>query len=220
MPLADVPTLDRLVALMAAAMLVLQFLLAGQRVLAMAVQLFALQSLVLAALAATVAYAEGEPHVYVSAALTLGLKVAALPIILTRVVSRTVGAGPGPFLNAPSLLLASGGLTLVAAAAAEPFAGASLVAPSVLTVAVALVLIGFFLMVVQRNAVGQVLGLLTAENGLFLVAVSLTTGMPLLVELGVFFDVFVAVLVLGLLVTRLVSVGASVDVSLLRRLRG
>ncbi len=221
MTATDVPTTDRIVTLLAASMLVLQFLLAGQRLLPVAVRLFAGQSLVLAALAAVVAGSHGHPHIYISAALTLGLKVIVLPVVLQRVAGRAAGSpDAAPFLNTPSLLLACGALTLVAAVVAQPFAGASRLAPSVLAVAVALMLLGFFLMIVQRNAVGQVLGLLTAENGLFLLAVSLTSGMPLLVELGVFFDVFVAVLVLGLLVTRLRAVEASIDVSRLRRLRG
>lgn len=220
MLLAGVP-LDQFVSLFAAAMLVLQFLLAGQRRLRVAVRLFALQSLVLAALASAVAYAEGEPHIYISAVLTLALKVIALPAFLATIIDRTQEKpSPAPLVNTPSVLLGCGILTVLAAALAQPFAGASLGVPSVLTVALGLVLSGFFLMIVQRNAVAQVLGLLTAENGLFLVAVVLTSGMPLLVELGVFFDVFVAVLVLGLLVTRLRTVVASIDVSLLKRLRG
>lgn len=218
---ADMPTIDRLVTLLAASMLVLEFLLAGQRLLPVAVRLFALQSLALATLAGAVAYARGEPHIYVSAALTLGLKVIALPLFLGRVVGRArEPVTAAPFLNPSTSLLVCGAMTLVASVVAQPFAGASLLAPSVLAVAVALMLIGFFLMVLQRNAIAQVLGLLTAENGLFLVGVSLTSGMPLLVELGVFFDLFVAVLVLGVLVTRLQAVVASIDVSRLRRLRG
>ncbi len=220
MPPAGLP-FDRLVSLLAAAMLVLQFLLAGQRLLPVAVRLFALQSLVLAALASGVAYAEGEPHIYISVVLTVALKVVALPVFLARIIDRAhERPSAGPLVNTPSALLACGVLTLLAAVLAQPFSGASLGVPSVLTVAFGLVLSGFFLMIVQRNAVAQVLALLTAENGLFLVAVVLTSGMPLLVELGVFFDVFVAALVLGLLVTRLRSVVASIDVSLLRRLRG
>jgi hydrogenase-4 component E len=65
-----------------------------------------------------------------------------------------------------------------------------------------------------------VLALLSLENGLFLAAISLTYGMPLIVELGIFFDVLVAVLVLGVLVHRIREVFDSMDVSKLDRLRG
>lgn len=221
MPEGTAVVLGRLVSLLAAAMLVLQFLLAAQRLLPVAVRLFALQSLLLAALATSVAYANGASEIYVSVAITVALKVIALPAFLARVIGRAHEApDPTALVNPPSVLLACGVLTLLATALAQRVAGPSLAAPSVLTVALSLLLIGFFLMIVQRNAVAQVLALLTAENGLFLVAVALTSGMPLLVELGVFLDVFVAVLVLGVLVTRLRAVVSSIDVSRLSRLRG
>src|ERR1017187_5245659 len=86
-------------------------------------------------------------------------------------------------------------------------------------VAIALFLIGFFVMVNRRKALTQVLGLLSLENGLFLAAISLTYGMPLVVEIGIFFDVLVAVLVLGILVFRIGETFDSMDVSKLRKLR-
>ena len=91
---------------------------------------------------------------------------------------------------------------------------------NVLAVAITLFLIGFFMMVNRRKALTQVLALLSLENGLFLAAISLTYGMPLIVELGVLFDVLVAVMVLGILVYRIRETFESMDVSRLRRLRG
>ena len=85
--------------------------------------------------------------------------------------------------------------------------------------AISLFLIGFFMMINRRKALTQVLALLSLENGLFLAAISLTYGMPLIVELGVFFDVLVAVMVLGILVYRIRETFESMDVSRLRRLR-
>jgi hydrogenase-4 component E len=87
-------------------------------------------------------------------------------------------------------------------------------------VAIAVFLIGFFMMVNRRKALTQVLALLCLENGLFLAAISLTYGMPLLVELGIFFDLLVAVMVLGILVYRIRGTFDSMDVSRLTRLRG
>jgi hydrogenase-4 component E len=89
-----------------------------------------------------------------------------------------------------------------------------------LSVAISVFLIGFFMMVNRRKALTQVLGMLTLENGVFLAAICLTYGMPLIVELGVFFDVLVAVLVLGILVYRIRETFESMDVSKMRRLRG
>ena len=90
-----------------------------------------------------------------------------------------------------------------------------------MAIALTLLLTGFFLMINQRKALTQVLALLTVENGVMLAAVALTTyGMPLVVELGIFFDVMVAVMVLGILVYRIRENFASMDTSKLNQLKG
>ncbi len=76
------------------------------------------------------------------------------------------------------------------------------------------------MVVSRRKALMQVLALLSLENGLFLAAISLTYGMPMIVELGVFFDLLVAVMVLGILVYRIQETFDSMDVSKLSKLRG
>jgi len=87
-------------------------------------------------------------------------------------------------------------------------------------VAIALFLIGFFMMINRRKALTQVLALLSLENGLFLAAISLTYGMPMIVELGIFFDVLVAAMILAILVYRIRETFDSMDVSRLSRLKG
>jgi hydrogenase-4 component E len=83
-----------------------------------------------------------------------------------------------------------------------------------------MILMGLFLMVSRRKAVSQILALLTVENAVFLVALGATSGMPLVVELGISFDVILAVLVLGILVHRIVERFESMDVSRLSNLKG
>jgi hydrogenase-4 component E len=123
-------------------------------------------------------------------------------------------------------IMISGGLTLVGYTVAESFsrpeeiAGSRTLGHNALAVAISLFLIGFFMMINRRKALTQVLALLSLENGLFLAAISLTYGMPLIVELGISFDVLVAVMVLGILVYRIRETFESMDVSKLRRLRG
>src|SRR5437667_249457 len=90
----------------------------------------------------------------------------------------------------------------------------------VLQITIALFLIGFFMMINRRKALTQVLALLSLENGLFLAAISLTYGMPMIVELGIFFDALVAVMILAILVYRIRETFDSMDVSRLSRLRG
>jgi hydrogenase-4 component E len=75
-------------------------------------------------------------------------------------------------------------------------------------------------MVTRKKAITQILALLTVENAVFLVAVGVTSGMPLIVELGISFDVILAVLVLGILVQRIVGRFESMDVSRLSQLKG
>jgi hydrogenase-4 component E len=90
----------------------------------------------------------------------------------------------------------------------------------VIGASLSMLLMGLFLMVTRRKAVTQILALLTVENAVFLVALGATTGMPLIVELGISFDVIVAVLVLGVLVHRIVDRFESMDVSRLSKLKG
>ena len=124
----------------------------------------------------------------------------------------------------PLSIVISGALTLVAYMVGESFyhpeAQANSLGHNTLAVAISVFLIGFFMMLNRRKALTQVLALLTLENGVFLAAICLTYGMPLIVELGVFFDVLVAVMVLGILVFRIRETFESMDVSKLRRLRG
>jgi hydrogenase-4 component E len=75
-------------------------------------------------------------------------------------------------------------------------------------------------MVTRKKAITQILALLTVENAVFLVAVGVTSGMPLVVELGMSFDVMLAVLILGVLVHRIVDRFESMDVSRLSKLKG
>jgi hydrogenase-4 component E len=125
-------------------------------------------------------------------------------------------------VNVPISLVIAGGLTLVGYVVAESFYRPDEpgLCHNALAVAISLFLIGFFNMINRRKALTQVLALLSLENGLFLAAISLTYGMPLIVELGVFFDVLVAAMVLGILIYRIRETFESMDVSRLRRLRG
>jgi hydrogenase-4 component E len=102
----------------------------------------------------------------------------------------------------------------------QPYAHALGVNQDMLAAAVALVLTGAFLMVSRRKALMQVIGLLVLENGIFLAALTTTFGMPLVIEIGIFFDLLMGVLMMGLFVFRIRDTFDHLDVSKLRRLRG
>ncbi|HWQ53445.1 MAG TPA: NADH-quinone oxidoreductase subunit K [Bryobacteraceae bacterium] len=218
---------DKIVTLMAALVLVLQIAMVGQRWIVTNIRIFGAQSFLLAAIAGTIAWYNSAPHVFIAAVLTLLVKAILVPVLLERLVDRIeIRREIEPIVNVPVSVLISGALTLIGYIVAESFyrpeytSGPASMGHNTLAVAISLFLIGFYMMINRRKALTQVLALLSLENGLFLAAISLTYGMPLIVELGVFFDVLVAVMVLGILVYRIQETVESLDVSKLRKLRG
>ncbi len=218
---------DKMITLMAALILVLQIMMVAQHWLVTIIRVFALQSFLLACIAATIAYFNDAPHIYAAAALTLLLKAIILPVVLTRLLVKVdIRREVEPFINMPISIIISGMLTLMAYVVAESFqrpdelAGPASLGHNTLAVAISLFLIGFFMMTNRRKALTQVLALLSLENGIFLAAISLTYGMPLVVEIGIFFDLLIAILVLAILVYRIRATFDSTDVSRLSRLRG
>jgi hydrogenase-4 component E len=211
-----------LLILCAAGMLVSAYLLVGQKALFTAIRLYAVQSLLLAIVGATIAIAQGRHELFVTAAITVVLKTVLIPWFLMRVIDRIgIHREIEPFLNVPASLLVCVGLTVVGYRVSTGFPSAEHdVSHHLIGVALSMLLIGLFLMVTRKKAITQILALLTVENAVFLVAVGVTSGMPLVVELGIAFDVILAVLVLGILVHRIVDRFESMDVSRLSRLKG
>ena len=211
-----------LVILLAAGMLVTAYLMVGQKALFTAIRLYSVQSLLLGGVAVVMGLADHRLHLFTSAALTIALKAVVIPWFLMRVIDRIgIHREIEPFLNVPSSLLICLGLTVVGYRISTGLAdGAEGAAHHVIGASLSMLLIGLFLMVTRRKAVTQILALLTVENSVFLVALGSTTGMPLVVELGISFDVIVAVLILGMLVHRIVERFESMDISRLSNLKG
>lgn len=212
---------SQLITFFAALMLVLQLLLVVQQMLITNIRTFALQSLLLAAIAGVVGAFYNAWDVYLVAVLTLAGKVIFLPWRLERLVRQIkIEQEIHPFVNMPASMLICGALTVLAYVVARPITSLERLGSNTLAVAIALLLTGFFLMINRRKAITQVLALLTMENGVMLAAIALTTyGMPLVVEIGIFFDVVIAVMVLGILVFRIRETFASMDVSKLNELK-
>jgi hydrogenase-4 component E len=208
--------------LSAAGMLVSAYLMVGQKALFTTIRLYGVQSLLLAVVAATMAISESRHELFVTAALTVVLKTILIPWFLMRTADRIgIHREIEPFLNVPVSLLICLGLTVVGYRVSTGFEeGTQQVTHHLIGVALSLLLIGLFLMVTRKKAITQILALLTVENAVFLVAVGVTTGMPLIVEFGIAFDVILAVLVLGILVQRIVGRFESMDVSRLSKLKG
>jgi hydrogenase-4 component E len=213
---------SQILQVLGAVLLLTAFAAVGARRVADYVNAFAVQSIALALVAAVVGYFTGSGHLYAVAVLTVVVKAIAITAILQTVAARVqLQREVGLYLNPPASLLVGALLTLLAF-----FASPTVVAPGTflneppLAVSVALVLIGLFILSSRRHALAQVVGLLMIENGLFSGAIAIAYGMPLIVEFGILFDILVAVLVLGLLVTLIQRQGLAVDTAELRRLRG
>jgi hydrogenase-4 component E len=211
-----------IVVLCAAGMLVSAYLMVGQKSLFTTIRLYGGQSLLLATVAVAMAVSDHRPHLFVMATLTIILKGFAIPLFLMRVVDRIgIHREIEPFLNVPTSLLVCLGLTVVGYRVSTGFPEGTIgITHHVLGVGLSTMMIGLFLMVTRKKAITQILALLTVENAIFLVALGITSGMPLVVELGISFDVILAVVVLGVLVRRIADRFESMDVSRLSKLKG
>ncbi|HUN25056.1 MAG TPA: hypothetical protein VMU67_02030 [Steroidobacteraceae bacterium] len=205
----------------AALLLLLSFAMLSQRRIVSLVNLLIVQGAVLTCATLLLAWRTGQSHLYVSAALTLGLKVVFLPWLLHRLIRRLeVYWDTEPLLNVSGTMLV-GILTVVFAfALAQPITQlAATTMRSGIGIAIAVVLLAFLMMITRRKAMSQVVGFLSMENGLFFGAMSATYGMPMVVELGIALDVLVAVLVLGVFFFQIREQFDSLDLHHLESLR-
>jgi hydrogenase-4 component E len=201
-------------------MLLLGFMLLYQRRLAAVIRLYALQSLGLAAAAAWQAHVQAQPGLYITALLALGAKGIAIPLALAAVVRRTnLSRTIDPALGiAPTLILGVGlvSLAIVVVLPVTVAVPGGPLAREDLALALSVVLLGLLVMVTRRNAIIQVIGFMTMENGLILAAVG-AAGMPLAVELAIAALVLVAFLVFGVVFFRIRERFVSLDTAPLDR---
>ncbi len=221
MPLMTPPIGSQLVDLGSALLLLTCFAIVAQRRLSACVDLFALQSVFLALTATLVAFLTGIHHIYIAATLTIVIKAIVIPRILKKVIERlNVSRELVMHINVPASLLICGVLVMIAFLITQPIIPfGHLLTRDSLAIALAIVLIGFFTMIARQKAVTQMIAFLVMENGLFLGATAATYGMPLIVELGVFFDVLVAALIAGIYTNRLQDTFDSVDTAHLSELK-
>ena len=184
-------------------------------------RLFALQSLALGGLAAVVALVTGAEHIYVVAVLSIVIKAVIIPrFIEYTMMKMQLNKEVEPLIRIPGSLLICAALALLAYYIAEPvMALGTAITSNCLAISFISVLIGMFLMVARRKAITEVIGLLVVENGVFLAAISTTYSMPMIVELGVFFDILVGVIIMGIFVFHINRTFDSIDTTELRGLR-
>ena len=207
--------------LLAGGMVLVSFMLLYQDRMFGLLNVFALHAVVLSASVAWQAHIQQAPHLYVPAAIALVLKAIIIPVALHRVVIRlgihrtietVVGIGP-TMLVGMGLVALSVVVMLRAAATADPLAREDL------AFALSVLLLGLLMMVTRRNAVSQIVGFMSIENGLILAATG-ARGMPLVVEISIAFSVLVAFIVIGVFLFRIRERFDTVDVEALDAFRG
>jgi Hydrogenase 4 membrane component (E) len=220
MTLAELSLQEQWMLILASLVLLSSFALLAQTRLVASIHVFALQGTLVAAATAQVALVFSYPHLYLSAVLTLLLKALLIPWMLVRLVARLEIAHEVETVLRPALvLLVAAGLVAFSYYVALPIEKLSLFSTrNTIAISMALVLLGMLLMVTRRQAVSQVVGFMSIENGLFFAAVVSTHGMPLVVELGIAFDVLVAAVLFGVFFFHIRESIESLDVDRLNRL--
>ncbi|HLB72173.1 MAG: hypothetical protein OIN88_04130 [Candidatus Methanoperedens sp.] len=212
---------SRMMQLIIALILVSTFLILGSTRLYSCVRAFGIQSFLLACVAGIVAFSTGKFDIYIVALLTLVIKAALIPYIFIYIIREIkVKREVELYVSVPSSIMIGGVLVVISYYLIRSINIMSELSSLSLSASMSLVSIGLFIMISRKKAIMQMLGILIMENGLFLGAISLTYGMPLLVELGIFFDVLIGVLIMGILVFRINRTFESIDTDMLKTLIG
>lgn len=207
--------------LLAGGLVLVSFMMLYQDRLPALINVYALHAAVLALSVAWQAFAQGAPHLYLTAAIALVFKALVIPVALHRIVRRlgihreietVVGI-------VPTMLAGMGLVALSMAVMLRVTGGADPLAREDLAFALSVVLLGLLSMVSRRNAVGQVVGFMALENGLVLAATG-AKGMPLVVEISVAFSVLIAFIVIGIFLFRIRERFDTVDIGALDDFRG
>jgi hydrogenase-4 component E len=201
--------------------LILSFGLLFQRRLFGVIKIYAYQALVLAAAAAWQAHAQHAPHLYITAGIALVFKAIVIPLALHRIIvkfniHRSIEAalGIGATMVAGMALVA---LSILLVLPVTVSSGA--LTRESLAVALSIVLLGLLMMISRRNAVSQVVGFMSLENGLILAAVGVK-GMPLVVEISIAFSVMVAFIIFGIFFFHIRERFDTLDIHQVERFRG
>ncbi len=207
--------------LLAGGMVVLSLLLLYQDRITATLNVFAIQAVVLSLAVAWQAYVQGAMHLMVTAAIAFVVKGIIIPAALHRIVRRlnihreieqVIGGGP--------TMLTGLGLIALSITLVMPAGGTvSMLAREDLAFALAVILLGLLMMITRRNAVTQIVGFMSLENGLVLAATG-AKGMPLVVEFSVAFSILIAFTVFGIFVFRIRERFDTVDLTALDRFRG
>jgi len=218
--LAQLPLYQQAILTLAALILFTSFaLLAVTRVVSI-IRIFAWQGALVAITTALVAYDSGLYHLYISAILTLLLKAMFIPWLLLRLVQRMQLNREVHTVQHPVMtMMIATALVIFCYYVAQPIEHLSTtITRNTIAISMSVIMLGMLMLVSRNRAVSQVVGFMSLENGLFFAAVSATHGMPMVVELGIAFDVLIAAVIFGVFFFHIRDSFDSLDVSQLNRL--
>ncbi|MHB8354461.1 MAG: formate hydrogenlyase [Burkholderiales bacterium] len=220
MGIATLNLYSQAIILFAALALLTSFIMLAQGRMMPLIFTFAWQGLLLAVVSVLVAIISDHPHLYVSAALTVTLKVVVIPWLLYRLSIKLNMQYDAEVIEHQTLLLLGGmAFVIFSYYVAQPIEHLSgLATRNTIAVSIAIELLGMLLMCARKSAVAQVIGFMSMESGIFFAAVVSTYGMPLIVELGVAFDILVAAILFGVFFFHLRDSFGSLDVIRFNRL--
>ncbi len=207
--------------LLGGAMLLLSFVLLYQRRVTAVINALGTQGALLALAAAWQGYVQGAPQLYLTALIAFLAKTIFIPFALRALVRRlnlhrTVETAMG---IGPSMVAGVAVVALAILVVLPVTAGARAIAREDLALALSVVLLGMLMMITRRNAISQVIGMMSMENGLILAAVGVA-GMPLVVELSTAALVLVVFVVAGVFAFQIRERFESLDIGFLETHRG
>lgn len=196
------------------------FLMLGQGRLLRLVFVFTLQGLLLTSATALAAYSLNNSHLYISAVMTLVLKVFFIPWMLRRqILKMNIHRDVEALNNKTAVMLGGASLVVFSYYVLHPVLhDTPVLMLNALATSLSVVLLGMLLMISHRQAIAHVVGFMSIENGLFFAAIVSTSGMPMVVELGIAFDVLVAAILFGIFFLHIRTSIDSLDVDMLNHL--
>lgn len=206
---------------LAALVMLSSFIMLGQGRLLRLVFVFALQGFMLTLVTVIAAYSLSNYHLYVSATITLLLKVILIPSMLRRHIFKfKIHRNVEAIQNKTAVMMGGASLVIFSYYVLFPIMQqhSTIILLNALALSLAVILLGILLMISHRQAIAHVVGFMSIENGLFLAAIVSTRGMPMVVELGVAFDVLVAAVLFGIFFLQINKSIDSLDVDQLNRL--
>jgi hydrogenase-4 component E len=174
---------------------------------------YAMQSLSIAVATALIASIEGIPHLYISAVLMFVIKVCLIPFLLFYIAKKlTIGRKVETNVSIFDSVIFCALVVVFSYFLVSKFNISSKVLGfNVIPLSISVVIVGLFIMITRRKAITQILGFLTLENGIFMAEIASTHGMPVFVELGIFMDVLIGVIIAGIFTYRMSETFEDID---------